>query len=199
MYLCIMDIQMKHKKVCGIYCIKNKNNGKIYIGSSKDIYYRLHRHKCDLLKNRHGNPYLQNSFNKHGAKAFEAKVIEECNEVDLRNREVYNVKTLKADYNLIIDIERHILPPESKKKISNTLKRKYASGEISTYKQEHRWKTVYVWDLQGNYIGEYDSPKIAADSLNINYNNVWTHLNKSNSKRVRGYIMSYNKKNNEKN
>jgi predicted GIY-YIG superfamily endonuclease len=29
----------------GIYKIINKNNGKVYIGQSKDITYRWHRHR----------------------------------------------------------------------------------------------------------------------------------------------------------
>jgi len=45
-------------KKSGIYCIKNIVNDKFYIGSSIHIYYRLRRHKSDLIKKTHANPIL---------------------------------------------------------------------------------------------------------------------------------------------
>lgn len=62
----------------GIYSIKNKVNGKIYIGQSTDIIDRLRHHLSELRHNRHSNSYLQRSFNKYGEENFEFDVVEEC-------------------------------------------------------------------------------------------------------------------------
>lgn len=49
---------------CGIYNIVNKLNGCRYGGSSNDIKGRFLEHKNLLLKNKHHNKYLQNTWNK---------------------------------------------------------------------------------------------------------------------------------------
>jgi len=49
-------------KQCGIYCIKNLENGKVYIGSSKDCYHRVRSQHFDKLqRGDHNNPHLQAS------------------------------------------------------------------------------------------------------------------------------------------
>jgi len=56
----------KQKRLCCIYAIKNSDNNKIYIGSSKSFYKRLNKHINNLRKNIHSNNHLQNAFNKYG-------------------------------------------------------------------------------------------------------------------------------------
>ena len=54
---------MSVEKICGIYCITNTSNNKIYIGQSIDIEKRFAGHQRDLSKNKHFNPHLQRSYN----------------------------------------------------------------------------------------------------------------------------------------
>ncbi len=61
----------------GIYEIRNKLNGKRYIGSSIDIEKRWKGHKRDLKAGNHGNPHLQNAFNKYGIENFLFMELEE--------------------------------------------------------------------------------------------------------------------------
>ena len=68
---------------CGIYQIKNKYNGKFYIGSSVDIRGRFYNHKGQLNRNIHDNQYLQNAWNKYGESNFEFSVIKGCDPSDL--------------------------------------------------------------------------------------------------------------------
>ncbi len=77
--------------VCGIYCIKNKQNNKIYIGCSVDIERRFEAHKNDLIKNKHHNTHLQSSFNKYGIENFEFLILEICNEDKIREMEIYYI------------------------------------------------------------------------------------------------------------
>lgn len=58
------------QKQSGIYFIKNKNNGKVYVGSSVDITKRWIDHKYKLKLGIHINKHLQASWKKHGAHNF---------------------------------------------------------------------------------------------------------------------------------
>jgi len=67
-------------KVSGVYCIKNLINGKIYVGSSKNMRLRFDGlvagHKTLLNEHSHKNIYLQVDWNKYGEESFELKAIE---------------------------------------------------------------------------------------------------------------------------
>ena len=67
----------------GVYCITNKNTGKVYIGSSASLKHRLYCHKWDLKKGRHHSFLLQRSWDKHGEDAFIFELVEPCARVDL--------------------------------------------------------------------------------------------------------------------
>ena len=54
----------------GIYRIVNQVTNRTYIGSSVNALERLKGHRKDLVKQQHGNSYLQASWNKHGAAVF---------------------------------------------------------------------------------------------------------------------------------
>lgn len=61
-----------------IYIIKNKINGKIYVGQTiKDYNIRWKSHKRLLRKGKHNNNHLQNSWNKYGEYNFEFILLHE--------------------------------------------------------------------------------------------------------------------------
>lgn len=73
---------------CGIYKIRNKLNGKFYIGSSSNIPRRWRDgHLNKLNKNKHDNQHLQNSWNKYGKDTFEIEILKECPIIDLLTEE----------------------------------------------------------------------------------------------------------------
>jgi group I intron endonuclease len=63
---------------CGIYRIKNRVNGKVYIGSSKAIENRVYQHVWELNRNEHHSITLQRAWNKHGKDAFEFETVLIC-------------------------------------------------------------------------------------------------------------------------
>ena len=96
-------------KMSGIYCITNSRTGKMYIGSSKNIEYRLKRHLFELKNNKHHSSKLQQDYNRYKDKSiFEFKVIEETTEDDLLKREQYYIDlydTFHNGYNCLAKTE----------------------------------------------------------------------------------------------
>ena len=80
----------------GIYCIENTINQKRYVGASKNIKSRLYTHKQQLKGNRHDNPHLQASFNKHGEKNFKFYTLEYTKTEDLATRELWWIEDMKT-------------------------------------------------------------------------------------------------------
>lgn len=83
----------------GIYEIKNKVTGKIYIGSSKQIEKRWEQHLQVLEKGEHHSILLQRAWNKYGKECFEFIVKEECKEEELLVRE-QKYLDLRPEYNI---------------------------------------------------------------------------------------------------
>ena len=73
--------------ISGVYKIRNKINGKFYIGSSVDIEKRFWRHHNDLIKGIHHCIYLQRAWDKNGEDQFEFVVEKVCKEHEARRIE----------------------------------------------------------------------------------------------------------------
>lgn len=89
----------------GIYVIRNQINGKVYVGSSKDIYTRWTRHRHDLKRNIHCNVVLQRAWNKYGEDNFIFEIQELVDNKNLFDREqywydFYNSASNEYGYNL---------------------------------------------------------------------------------------------------
>lgn len=72
----------KYNKVSGIYKITDIINGKIYIGSSKNLYDRIRIHIMRLNHNNHSNILLQRFVNKYGINSLKLDIIELCDSKD---------------------------------------------------------------------------------------------------------------------
>lgn len=83
-------------KTSGIYRFLSWVDGKIYVGSAVKIYQRRIDHIKDLRKNRHGNSYLQNAWNKYGENNFTFEVLELCSKDKLLEREQFYIDTLNC-------------------------------------------------------------------------------------------------------
>jgi group I intron endonuclease len=110
----------------GVYCITNKINKKVYIGSSLDLDDRKQHHFSLLSTGNHPNVHLQNAINKYGIDRFEFLVLVECPETELLRLESYYIKTFCAcdrekGYNIKPNPERRYHAEETKKKISQSL------------------------------------------------------------------------------
>ena len=86
-------------KICGIYMIKNKVNGNVYIGQAADIYERWEEHISLLRRGKHVNNHLQRAWNKYGDDNFEFSIVEECDENALNDREIYWIAEYDSHHN----------------------------------------------------------------------------------------------------
>ena len=95
-----------------IYQIKNKQNGKIYIGETLRGKLRWIQHLASLRGGYHGNKSLQEDFDEFGEEVFEWEILKELpkNKEALLLEEVRTInKFLKEDkelYNLSLTIEQ---------------------------------------------------------------------------------------------
>lgn len=161
----------KEFKKCGIYLLKI--NTHLYIGSSINIQNRILHHKMDLLKDKHCNLKLQNAFNKY--KSLEVDIIELCSVENRTSREKYWIDFYKADLNIILN------PNEN---------------PVKSFYTKKSCKKVYQYDLQGNFIKEWNSVNEAerfygkGKTLGIGQAARGMHNRKS----IKGFQWSYQKK-----
>ena len=101
------------KKIYGVYKIINLVNGKIYVGSSKDIKNRWTQHIKALNEGTHGNIHLQNAWNKYHEENFKFKIIEECSPEIQFEREQFYLNELNPfdhnGYNIVRQISKEYM------------------------------------------------------------------------------------------
>jgi group I intron endonuclease len=175
-----MKADKNHKK-CGIYCIRNTVNNKVYIGKSKNIHLRIIQHKCQLKnKRKDENVYLINSWHKYGEKAFEYFVLEflEENEKLVAERELYWMKIYDSlnpekGYNLRSDSDsKMIVHEETRKKITERLKKEWSEGKRENHsrKLSENWKLNPERNIQQSEIMSKALTKYAYKLYDLNNN-----------------------------
>lgn len=168
----MQKINSKLQNKSGIYSFLNLVNGKRYVGSSVNLYGRLSEHLHNFKSGKAHNKHLQAAWDKYGEDNFIYNIIELCPKEVRFEREQYYIDSLKPEYNLTLQVVAnfgHSPSEESRQKISNTLKQRYANKEISAYRQEHNWKPVYIYDINKfTLVAKCDCE---ADALRLLYNN----------------------------
>ncbi len=139
----IKDTSVENLHLKGIYSITS-DKGKRYIGSTKKSFQgRFKTHFEKLRSSNHMNEHLQSSWNKNGSNYFVFEILEILID-NFEEREGYWIEFYESwdrlkGYNIIRN--PMIAPSQDetvRKRISNTLKRKYKSGEIKLNKSN--WK-----------------------------------------------------------
>lgn len=148
---------MKMTKIQGIYIIKNKINGKIYIGSSSNINNRIKQHKYLLRKTIHKNKYLQNAWNKYGESNFEFLIIKET----------------VLDKDSLLKLEQKYIDKMDKKLIYNlTLIAKGGGSDVLK-------KECYVLNLDGDIIYKCEGINKALNLIGYKHKSI-NSVNKKN-------------------
>ena len=88
----------------GVYAIRNKINGKVYVGSAaRSIRRRWTDHRVSLRANRHCNKKLQNAWNKYGESGFEFLVLVACSGsqcIELEQKYIDKYDSFRRGYNM---------------------------------------------------------------------------------------------------
>lgn len=156
MYRLSNENLLKIKGKCGIYKIIIANH--FYIGSSNNIMNRLRTHRNSLLNKCHHNHTMQNCFNKYGLEALMFDIVEECSEDIILEREGYYISTLRPNMNHILDPTRPA-PSEETIKLAIATRKK---NNLLLNRRASNIKKVYQYDIEGNFIKEWDAATDAA-------------------------------------
>ena len=63
-------------KSAGVFLIKNLANGKVLLGSSKNLHGPLNKHRFMLRAGAHDNPELQKDWQEFGPDSFSFEILE---------------------------------------------------------------------------------------------------------------------------
>lgn len=129
------------EKICGVYVITNKINGKSYVGSSTNIGKRWINHKCKSTWKKVDSD-LYKDFQIYGLENFCFSVLETCEKDELKKKEALwmeKLESLSAGYNKVISYR-----PEEE------TKRRYKIWKHN-YNIQHRVQhTIYMREYKKN-------------------------------------------------
>ena len=133
----------------GVYQIVNIATGKIYIGSSVDLYRRYYIHYGSLTRDRHENPKLQRAWNKYGEDCFDFYIVEFLPKDKnlIREREQFWVDKVNPFYNIVRDVGRPLSQPRSKahRKHHSESMKKSPVVQSEKYSKSQSEKMKAVW------------------------------------------------------
>lgn len=199
--------------VIGIYIIKNIADGKVYIGQSVDVEYRICNHFSKLKWNRHDNEHMQRAYNKSPS-AFTWELLCECAEAELDEKEIQFIRDYKSadpkyGYNKSYGGQQeHRATEETRRKMSETKKGKKFTPEhcakigIANTKRRlseetkkkisiKRGKPVLQLDMDGKVIGKYISIKEAAEAVGLKSRNSIRNVLIGKAKQSAGFMWKY--------
>jgi hypothetical protein len=106
-----------------------------------------------LKRDKHVNSHLQNVCNKYGIDNLKFGIIELCSESVLEEREQFYIDNNNNLLNqVLIDVKRISLDKETRVKIGNTIKKRYAEGKISRYNKGSFKKGIEPWNKNKKYL-----------------------------------------------
>jgi len=196
-----------YKNKSGIYSITNIANNKIYIGSAINVYYRWNIHISDLKNNKHGNKYLQYSFNKYNEQNFKFEVIELIEDIDkLLEREQYYLDIYFDKQNNCYNISPTAgsnfgikFSEETRLKVSKSLignKRNLGNKHNNNTKNKmsisHGSKPFLMYKIDGTFVGEFYNKSDVARKYNLDDGNIYNCLeSKKSYRKLKDYIFIY--------
>lgn len=199
--------------IIGIYAIKNSDDGKVYIGQSVDVEFRLCNHFSKLKWNRHDNEHMQRAFNKNPG-AFSWEIICECKEEQLDELEIKYIREYESTnpengYNRSYGGQlEHRATEETKRKMSDSKKgkkfteehcrrigeanrRRKLSDETKRKIAKKHGVPIVQYALDGTFVARYDSKIDAAIAVGLRSANSIHNVLSGKAKQSAGYRWEY--------
>jgi len=129
----------------GVYLIRNTLDGKVYVGSSKDLSTRFRSHMYALNSDGHHSVKLQRAWNKYGTDAFVFEKVVVCSVENLLRYEQIVIDFYKAHtegYNILCKAGSREGTPHSKE----------VAAKMKAFQRSYRKK--YHWNGESLCIAE---------------------------------------------
>lgn len=153
-----------------IYKIANDINDKVYVGqTTRTLNRRISQHLYSSKKN--SNSLIHRAIRKYGWKHFQVEILED--DILLKNlneREIYWTNKFNAispnGYVLIAGQNNNkIISEETRKNLSDINKKRFI-------KNHPKNKIILCYDLDNNFIKEFDSISNASKELNLDISHI---------------------------
>lgn len=127
----------------GIYCIKNRINGKTYIGQSINLNKRKNIHYYYLNNNKHDNAHLQYAWNKYGENNFEFEILLYCEPFELIKYEQFFVNSYIPEmvYNIRLECVETNSGIKFSEEIREKLRKAHGGKNHHLYGKHHSEET----------------------------------------------------------
>lgn len=123
-----MELSNDFKNVVCVYKVTCIPNGKIIIGSTRDLYKRVIHYRNDKNKQnplKHYNRYLYNDIVKYGIDNFTIEIVEKFNiisDIELKNKEteymnIFNSINPSIGYNIRQDVDGKMICSEQTREL----------------------------------------------------------------------------------
>lgn len=130
-----------NRNKAGVYRWTNKENGKIYIGSSINLANRLNQYYGKRLKSLKTISLIYLAILKHGHKSFTLEILEYCSKQESIEREQYYMDLFKPEYNILT-----IAGSPLGRKLSIETRAKIAKSKLgSTHTEETKALMSKIW------------------------------------------------------
>lgn len=137
-----------------VYKITNIKNGKVYIGQTiNSVEHRFNQHWRET-KSEHRlgktTSYFHNAFHKYGVESFEISILEEVDNAQLSEREIYwiakyNSTDRKIGYNIGSGGETAVTTPEVRAKIGANTKQRWLDPQAAEVMRAGLEKATKEW------------------------------------------------------
>lgn len=91
----------ENRNKCGVYLIKNNENGNIYVGSSINITSRFYMYYSLFHITNRTNSLICRALLKYGYSKFSLEILEYCDPKVLIETEQYYIDLVKPEYNML--------------------------------------------------------------------------------------------------
>lgn len=155
----------KHNKICCIYILINKLNGKIYIGQTVDYYRRMNEYKTRKSSKSKSSKYgIMQEIEKIGFENFESGILRICKRDELDYYEMYYIEKYRS-YVKANGYNSFHLSKKNKQALSINTKKKMSNSHTGLKEEPEtkRKKSNKVYAIKDKEFIISDSAKLLGD------------------------------------